>query len=175
VADAARRRQPDVSTMSSSRESRNDIPEHLLARGFLELDRHGHWHVQGEPVTHPRLIDFLWRHMRRNAEGEYWVENGPQRVLVKLQDAPYVVRHLHANGTRLMAELSDGSCEPLDIAACKVGPDHVIYTTVKRNPPPGHRARLSRAAVAELEPYLVERPGTLDVIVAGQRIGTISP
>lgn len=60
--------------------------------GWLALDRRGQWRMRGDPVTHPGLTAFLNRHYAHDADGRYFVQNGPQRVFVELAYTPWVLR-----------------------------------------------------------------------------------
>lgn len=67
--------------------------------GWLTLDPRGQWRVgegAGEPVRHAGLADYLNRNYAANERGEWFVQNGPQRVFVALTRAPYVVRLVEA-------------------------------------------------------------------------------
>lgn len=64
--------------------------------GWLALDARGAWRMgQGkrEPVRHAGLAAFLARNYVATPQGEWFVQNGPQRVYVELERAPYVARH----------------------------------------------------------------------------------
>ena len=60
--------------------------------GWLSLDRRGGWRLQGEPVVHAGLIGFLNRHYTTDGAGNWFVQNGPQRVFVRLEYTPLVLR-----------------------------------------------------------------------------------
>jgi len=60
--------------------------------GWLSLDRRGCWRLQGEPVVHAGLIDFLNRYYTADDGGNWFVQNGPQRVFVQLEYTPLVLR-----------------------------------------------------------------------------------
>lgn len=63
--------------------------------GWLALDARGQWRLgegAGELVRHGGLADYLNRNYARTEKGEWFVQNGPQRVYVRLIRAPYVVR-----------------------------------------------------------------------------------
>lgn len=60
--------------------------------GWLALDRRGQWRLQGEPVRHPGLIQFLNRHYAHDEAGRWFVQNGPQRVYVDLLLTPWIYR-----------------------------------------------------------------------------------
>lgn len=63
--------------------------------GWLTLDARGQWRIGedgGEPVRHAGLVAFLSRNYGATERGEWYVQNGPQRVYVALARAPYIVR-----------------------------------------------------------------------------------
>lgn len=64
--------------------------------GWLRLDTRGQWWLQDERIEHPGLLDFLVRNYGHDDHGRYFVQNGPQRVYVNLDAAPYSVRRLPA-------------------------------------------------------------------------------
>lgn len=66
--------------------------------GWLSLGRHGHWHIRGEPISRPQIIDTLNRNYAADAEGRWFFQNGPQRGYVSLARAPLVLR-AGADGT----------------------------------------------------------------------------
>lgn len=66
--------------------------------GWLSLDRRGRWRLQGQPVVHAGLITFINRQYGCDEAGNWFLQNGPQRVFVALDYTPWVW-HLEANGS----------------------------------------------------------------------------
>ena len=74
--------------------------------GWLGLDARGNWYLRddrtqatgpfpvakGSLLQHEKLIDFIQRNYDRDAEGQWFFQNGPQRVYVELEAAPFVWR-----------------------------------------------------------------------------------
>lgn len=74
--------------------------------GWLRLDPRGNWllidrgqpgfseqaHGTGSPITNPAIIDFIGRNYAHDSQGRWFWQNGPQRVFVKLDRAPWVIR-----------------------------------------------------------------------------------
>lgn len=71
-------------------------------RGWLLLDRRGQWRMRdegaqlrgelGTPVRHAALIGFINRNYERDETGQWFFQNGPQRVYVELGYTPWIVR-----------------------------------------------------------------------------------
>jgi hypothetical protein len=74
--------------------------------GWLGLDARGQWFmrddraqaagpfplVKGSLLRHEKLIDFIHRNYEADEAGRWFFQNGPQRVYVELEAAPYVWR-----------------------------------------------------------------------------------
>lgn len=59
---------------------------------WLSLDRRGDWRLQGERVTHSGLINFMHQQYGCDESGCWFVQNGPQRVFVRLACTPWIFR-----------------------------------------------------------------------------------
>jgi Protein of unknown function (DUF2946) len=76
-----------------------DVPECF---GWLALDRRGQWRMRneyaqqnklpGSPIVHPVLNEFIGRNYARDPKGRYFFQNGPQRVYIALDVAPWIAR-----------------------------------------------------------------------------------
>lgn len=70
--------------------------------GWLALDARGGWRMRdaatqaaggpGERLAHPALIGFIERNYAADEQGRWHFQNGPQRVFVDLEIAPFVAR-----------------------------------------------------------------------------------
>lgn len=70
--------------------------------GWLSLDERGRWHIHedgaattggvGSPITSPQILAFIARNYEVNQLGQWFFQNGPQRVFVRLDAAPYILR-----------------------------------------------------------------------------------
>ena len=58
--------------------------------GWLSLDRRGRWCLRGDPVTHRGAIEFINRNYQSTEQGQWYFQNGPQRVFVDLAYTPRV-------------------------------------------------------------------------------------
>lgn len=84
--------------------------------GWLGLDARGNWYLRddqaqsmggfasgvpgarGSLIQHAKLIEFIQRNYDVDAAGQWFFQNGPQRVYVELEVAPWIWR-VHEDGT----------------------------------------------------------------------------
>ena len=85
-------------------------PNVPVVYGWLALDRRGQWSIKSaspggaagaaarfEPVTKPKLIEFIGRNYAHDEQGRWYFQNGPQRVYVTLDYTPLVYRIARAH------------------------------------------------------------------------------
>ena len=74
--------------------------------GWLGLDARGNWYMRddrtqaagpfprskGSLLKHEKLVDFIQRNYDCDAQGQWFFQNGPQRVYVELEIAPWIWR-----------------------------------------------------------------------------------
>jgi hypothetical protein len=74
--------------------------------GWLGLDMRGDWYMRddqtqalgsfaqakGSKLQHSKLIEFIQRNYLADENGQWYFQNGPQRVFVELLSAPFVWR-----------------------------------------------------------------------------------
>lgn len=92
----------------------DDIVKQALAKwpnvpdcyGWLGLDARGRWYLRddatqaagpfpqskGELLEHDKLIAFIARNYESDAQGQWFFQNGPQRVYVELEATPWILR-----------------------------------------------------------------------------------
>jgi hypothetical protein len=78
--------------------------------GWLALDARGNWRMRderaqalqlpGEMIRHPALLSFINRNYGSDAQGNWFFQNGPQRVYVDLEITPFIVRTEPQSGLR---------------------------------------------------------------------------
>jgi hypothetical protein len=136
----------------------------------LSINAEGRLLHRGEPITHVRTLQVLWRSLDRAPDGRYFVRIGTEHARVVVDDAPYVVLGVLDAGPQVAPSLflSDGSIETLDPATLALGADGVLRCEVKG----GHAARFSRAAHVTLGLALDEDPpgsGRFHLALGGRR------
>lgn len=89
-----------------------DVP---AVYGWLSLDRRGQWLIKGERISNPLVTEFIGRNYARDERGCWFFQNGPQRVFVVLDFAPFVYRVVSLEGSPLALETHN--CKPVSTVA----------------------------------------------------------
>lgn len=97
--------------------------------GWLSLGRRGVWRLKDEPVVHPGLNAFLNAHYRCDDGGNWFVQNGPQRVFVALDYMPLVLRFASGGGLVTHTGLDAGLAESIHLDS-----DGSVLVVTKRGP-----------------------------------------
>jgi len=131
--------------------------------GAFRIDREGVWRHEDQEVTHPGVLANLYANLR--VEGpDHYLQVGPRRIPVQVEDAPFVVARIEPQGPAgPTVYLSDGTCESLDPAGLWLGPRATPYCRVKAG---RFSARLSLAAWLQLAPLLTEGRTPDEVVLA---------
>jgi hypothetical protein len=133
----------------------------------LRIDRDGIWYHDDAEVTHAGILANLRENLCVDAEGHY-LQIGPVRVPVEVEDAPFVVERVEVEGSGLAATLNDLTREPLALDTLRVDERGIPRCRVKNG---RFDARLSRAATYQLL-QRAEHPdagGPAALVVSGRR------
>jgi len=60
--------------------------------GWLQLNARGQWRIRGEPIGNAAIREFIGRNYGADRHGNWFFQNGPQRVYVELELAPLIIR-----------------------------------------------------------------------------------
>ena len=138
-----------------------DALERLRASSGLSIDDEGRFLHRGEPITHARTLEVLWRSLFRVEGGRWAVRVGREIAYVEVDETPYAVRGVTGEASDGEGApwapwllLTDGTCERLDPATLSIGADGVLRCTVKG----GERARFTRAGQVALGALVDEDP-----------------
>lgn len=108
--------------------------------GWLGLDERGNWYMRddrvqaagpfpqakGSLLRHEKLVDFIHRNYERDPQGQWFFQNGPQRVYVELQATPWILR-VNAAG-----QVSTHTGLPAQVRASFVDQDGRLYLDTDR-------------------------------------------
>lgn len=108
--------------------------------GWLGLDERGNWYMRddrvqaagpfpqskGSLLKHEKLIDFIHRNYDRDEQGQWFFQNGPQRVYVELQATPWIWRVAAADA------VSSHTGVPVQVKECFVDEEGRVYLETDR-------------------------------------------
>ena len=108
--------------------------------GWLGLDERGNWYMRddrvqaagpfpeakGSLLRHEKLVDFIHRNYERDGGGQWFFQNGPQRVYVELQATPWVWR-VSADGS-----VASHTGQAVQVQACLVDESGRLYLETDR-------------------------------------------
>ncbi len=60
--------------------------------GWLELTSRGEWKIKGEPIGNEAIREFIGRNYTNDGCGNWFFQNGPQRVYVSVEATPILYR-----------------------------------------------------------------------------------
>jgi hypothetical protein len=94
--------------------------------GWLALDARGDWYmrdariqargpfpdVKGSRIEHEKLREFIERNYEATKDGQWFFQNGPQRVYVELAYTPWIVRLHAADGVLRLTDQAGAAFEP---------------------------------------------------------------
>jgi hypothetical protein len=107
--------------------------------GWLGLDARGNWYMRddrvqalgafdsgrpgakGSLLRHDKLVEFIHRNYEADEHGQWFFQNGPQRVFVELEATPLVMR-IDAD-----AQVSTHTGRSAQVRACCVDEDGRVY------------------------------------------------
>jgi uncharacterized protein len=149
-------------------------PEGASRESTIRLDGEGRFFHEGSLVEHPGLAAAMHTWIRRHPDdGRFILSNGYDWTYFTVEDAPYSVKHVAEEGGALWLDLSDGTREPWDPSASRVGQGGALYALVKRSQAGADQpfeAKFARHAQTDLAPYLVQVDGRPAVRLGGQPV-----
>jgi sugar phosphate isomerase/epimerase len=93
--------------------------------GWLLLDRRGQWRMRDEAaqaagelgtvIRHDALLGFINRNYECDDEGQWFFQNGPQRVYVELAVTPWIVRLSSVDGALTLTDQTGAAFDPAHV------------------------------------------------------------
>ncbi len=140
---------------------------YAVESGKISFRRDGNWYTDDERIDNPRIALLFSRSIKRDQDGNYYLQIAEERAPVTVEDTPYVVKTVYEKDGHFLIVTNDEEHEPLDPSTLEVGPDNVLYCLVKGGT---FRARFLRNAYYHLSNnFVAEANGQFSFSVGGRR------
>ncbi len=140
---------------------------HTREASGLRLDRSLRWWHDGEPIEHPNIVEAFNRGLSVRDDGRVVLSFGNDWALVEVEACAFAVAGVDVGeGERLAVRLSDRTAEWLDAESLALDEDGALTVKVKGGKA---RARFTRDAQFQLEPYLAEEGDRFELRVGTRR------
>jgi len=132
----------------------------------MRVTRDGTWHYRGSPIHRKPLVALFSSVLRRDADGQFWLETPFERGRIDVDDAPFVAVAMEVEGsgpdqviifhTNLDETVTAGPDHPIRVAFDESTGEPSPYVRVRDN----LEALMTRAVFYELAELAVEHSET---------------
>ncbi len=130
------------------------------------IDKRGNWFQDGIKIQH--RVTYLYNNklLKRDEDGEYYLDEGSGKLYIKVDDTPFVVKMVHKKGEDYYLVLNDETQEKLDLNTLSINSDNIPYAKIKNGE---FDARFTRAAYYEFMKDLKKEDENFYIILDGDK------
>jgi hypothetical protein len=141
---------------------------YAVESGRISFRRDGNWYSDDERIDNARIALLFSRSIRRNPDGSYYLQVAEERASIEVEDTPFVVKAIEdGESGAITLVLNDDTREALVAENLEIGPDNVLYTTVKEGE---FRARFLRSAYYHLSSrFEADERANVWLVLGGRR------
>lgn len=110
------------------------------------IDKRGNWFQDGIKIQHRLTYLYNNKLLKRDDEGNYFLDEGSGKLYIKVEDTPFVVKMVHKKGEDYYLGLNDETEEKLDLNTLRINNENIPYAKVKNGE---FDARFTRPAYYE--------------------------
>jgi uncharacterized protein len=114
----------------------------LLENLVMRIARDGTWYYQGSPINRPPLVKLFASALRQENDGEYWLVTPAERGRVEVEDVPFTVVALRAEGgsrlgqrlifrSNLDDEVTAGDDHPIRLVKANESDEAIPYILIR--------------------------------------------
>ena len=133
------------------------IKEEIKDLCDIRIDKEGVWYYRGSEMFRTDIVQYLYEHMKKGAEGGYYIEMSEyDRCKIDVEDTAFVVKSAerippdpekHKKKEAIQIHLSDGSSEELQPDSLSISSENVLYCRIKSKE---FKARFSRKSYYQI-------------------------
>ena len=141
---------------------------YAVESGKISFRRDGNWYSDNEPIENERIALLFSKSIRRDQNGNYFLQVADERAPITVEDTPYVIKRIDEDGHGgFVITTNDEASEPLDPSTLEIGDRDVLYCRVKGG---AFRGRFLRSAYYHLAEHFISDDGeSFGLIIAGHR------
>lgn len=110
------------------------------------IDNRGNWFQDGIKIQHRLTYLYNNKLLKRDENGEYYLDEGSGKLYIKVEDTPFVVKMVDKKGEDYYIILNDETREKLDLNTLSINSENIPYAMVKNGE---FDARFTRPAYYE--------------------------
>ena len=116
------------------------------------IDKRGNWFQDGIKIQHRLTYLYNNKLLKRDEEGNYYLDEGSGKLYIKVEDTPFVVKMIDKKGDDFYIILNDETQEKLDLNTLSINNENIPYAKVKNTE---FDARFTRPAYYEFMKDLI--------------------
>jgi hypothetical protein len=147
--------------------------------GEFRIDRDGVWYHEGGPIGRPDMVKLFASVLRRDENGDHWLQTPVEKVPVTVEDAPFIAVELAIDGsgrgrrlrmrTNIGEWLTIGDDHPLTVRKSAAGPRPYVALA------DGLEARVARPVYYQLADLAEDGPGSQPGVWSMGRFFPLAP
>lgn len=110
------------------------------------IDKRGNWFQDGIKIQHRLTYLHNNKLLKRDEEGEYYLDEGSGKLYIRVEDTPFVVKMVDKRSDGYYIILNDETQEKLDLNSLGISQDNIPYAKIKNGE---FNARFTRPAYYE--------------------------
>ena len=95
------------------------------------IDKRGNWFQDGIKIQHRLTYLYNNKLLKRDEEGNYYLDEGSGKLYIKVEDTPFVVKMIDKKGDDFYIILNDETQEKLDLNTLSINNENIPYAKVK--------------------------------------------
>jgi len=95
------------------------------------IDKRGNWFQDGIKIQHRLTYLYNNKLLKRDEEGNYYLDEGSGKLYIKVEDTPFVVKMIDKKGEDFYIILNDETQEKLDLNTLSINNENIPYAKVK--------------------------------------------
>ena len=139
---------PSISALRAGIGPQDGRPKIDCGHFDIRIDRNGQWYYRNSVIGRKELVCLFASVLKRDADGEYWLETPVERGRIDVEDAPFMAVEMW------WQDCEAGSGKPRQCLTFRTNLDHMIGAG------PDHPIRVHLCPkTREPRPYILVRPG----------------